>query len=150
MKDKGKYAEKNGWQHFRVCGDTVSLLFYPAPKFHDLANVISSVEFAYSKVNMFMIGGGVHNMVIHGENTNELVSWLLKLAGVKGKNADHVVVVGTHFRIIDLAPKPYRAYAQGPQGNAKIRLWNRLMKRYSGDYKFVDPYNITSSLTKAY
>ena len=24
------------------------------------------------------------------------------------------------------------------------------MKRYSGDYKFVDPYNITSSLTKAY
>ena len=78
------------------------------------------------------------------------MSWLLKLATVKGKNADHVVVVGTHFRIIDLAPKPYRAYAQGPQGNAKIRLWNRLMKRYSGDYKFVDPYNITSSLTKAY
>ena len=35
---------------------------------------------------MFVIGEGVHNIVIHGENTNELVSWLLKRAAVKGKN----------------------------------------------------------------
>ncbi len=151
MKQKKVLVDENGYRTISVCGGKTKLLFQSANQFGDLSGLSKSMNSRTSKIDIFIIGGGIHNMVRHGDNEKPLVSWLSRISSLKDKNTiDQIIVVGTHYRIIELAPKPYRRYAKGPQGNKKILRWNEIMKQNSGEYTFVNPYNITSSLTESY
>ena len=101
-----------------------------------------------------MFGNGVHEMVLAGDNTEPIQTWGLQVAeyGRQGV-AKHLVFMGIHSRIIELAPVPYREYARGPQGNAKIKLWNSIMLEVSnstGMFSAVDPFFITDQLDISY
>jgi len=152
MRRKKVLVDENGYRTIRVCGGRTKLLFQSANQFGDLSGLSKSINSLTSKIDVFVIGGGIHNMVTHGDNEKPLVSWLSRINSLKYKNTNigQIIVVGTHYRVIELAPKPYRDYAKGPQGNKKIFRWNEIMKQHSKAFTFVNPYNITSSLTESY
>eukprot|EP00505_MAST-04D_sp_SCG-Rhode-Island_P003741 Stramenopile-MAST_4_protein_3741 len=151
MRRKKVLVNENGYRTIRVCGGRTKLLFQSANQFGDLSGLSKSINSLTSKIDVFVIGGGIHNMVTHGDNEKPLVSWLSRINSLKYKNSiGQIIVVGTHYRVIELAPIPYRDYAKGPQGNKKIRRWNEIMKQHSEAFTFVNPYNITSSLTENY
>ena len=109
----------------------------------------------------------MHEMVIAGDDEGPVREWTRRVAAAVEPPpapadgaaaaakpvARGVVVLGTHARIAALAPKQYRAYAQGPQGNAKILQWNAAAAQEVATAAaagrpaaFVDPYRLTAGL----
>ena len=87
MRRKKVLVDENGYRTIRVCGGGTKLLFQSANQFNDLSGLSKSINSLASKVDVFVIGGGVHNMVTHGDNEKPLVSWLSRISSLKHKNA---------------------------------------------------------------
>jgi hypothetical protein len=137
-----------------VCGGGTRIVFSSAPRFSDLNAEENAITSGFGTLDLFFIGAGVHEMVSAGDDESAVREWARAVASLARRGiARHTVIVGTHARIIELAPQQYRGYAEGPQGNAKIRSWNAAIKAELGDdhsIEWVDPYAITVNLDKTY
>ena len=138
---------------YSLCGGSTTLSYRGARRFNDQQNIANTEQ---NKPDIWVLGSGVHMMVEYGDNTKpvtDFANWLSS-GGTSGFTK-HAIFQGTHFRIIERAPTPYRGYAQGPQGNAKIQKWNSIMidaasKAGSKVFDAIDPFVITSKLDKSY
>jgi hypothetical protein len=150
-----------------ACGGRASLAFIPAPRFSDLDSVLATVaERARGGVaDLLVVGAGVHEMVHAGDDEAPVRAWARRVTAAAGPApppadgtgvaARGAVVLGTHARIAALAPAQYRDYAEGPQGNAKIRGWNAATAKEVAaaaaagrPAAFVDPYRLTAELVR--
>jgi hypothetical protein len=150
----------SGTYTMSVCSGQARMIFRPAPLFGDLGAIEQAVAAVPGgSVDLLIMGAGVHEMVGAGDNEDGVRWWARSVAALtRSGAARRAVIVGTHSRIIERAPPQYREYAQGPQGNAKIRAWNAaIAAELRGVWAEVgnqtvglaDPYRITADLVRA-
>ena len=146
-----------------ACGGQTRMIFLPAPLFQDLGAIAQAAAAEPGgAVDLLIVGAGVHEMVNAGDDESAVRGWARSVAALaRSGAARRTVIVGTHARIAALAPPQYRDYAEGPQGNAKIRAWNaaiaaelRSARAEAGDHDqtigWVDPYRITAELVRTW
>jgi|TARA_B110000467_G_C18281571_1_gene458901 hypothetical protein len=132
-----------GTDEFYVCGNKTTLRYESRRTFHQIR------QSGVPQTDIWVLGSGVHQMVTFGKNEEALHSFINWLNTVQ-HSSEQILFIGTHHRIIDRAPAPYMEYAKGPQGNAKIQRWNRLFTHHAKRFTAIDPYNVTSRLTKSF
>ena len=153
LKQRGLYSDvgERGISEFNVCSGKTKIQFVGLNTFDAIQNYFDESD-KLSSIDLLIVGGGIHQMVTYGNDERRLLkfmTWLDNKAEEKtGKTK--VIYVGTHHRIIERAPTPYREYAEGPQGNTKIQRWNSLFCHGLNIAVCVDPYWITESLTHSY
>jgi hypothetical protein len=142
-----------------ACGGQTRMVFFPAPFFGDLGAVEQAVAAEPGgAVDLLIVGVGVHEMVDAGDDEGGVRGWARSVAALaRNGAARRAVVVGTHARIVERTPPQYREYAEGPQGNAKIRAWNAAIaaelrggwgEEGNQTVGWVDPYRITAGLVR--
>ena len=150
LKKLNLFSDRQG-PEFRVCHGTVRLRFAELRTFQEIRHEFDDAN-SFRNVDLFIVGAGIHQMVTYGENEDEIhnfITWLnAKAEALRGKTS--MIYVGSHRRIIERAPTPYRAYAAGPQGNKKIRRWNSIFCDHLKNAQCIDPFSVTESLPVGY
>lgn len=161
LKEKGFYEERNVLRDtsgrpvastsvFRVCQGSVHLHYAKANRFTDLPRVVAVLKSAREAQHPFAIwatGGGLWEMPQHPSDDSPMRRWVEAIVSHAGL-AEQTVYVGLHRRLVSRTPKRYQAYAQGPQGNARIRSWNAIAETVCGErgIKVVRTFGVTESL----
>jgi hypothetical protein len=132
---------------FTVCHGNVVLKYEGTNTFADIRNQWPTG----ANTDVWIVGSGVHQMVTFGKDETLVFQFAKWLDALQSQSpSTRMVYVGTHHRIIELAPTPYRGYAEGPQGNLKIKRWNQIFNETCKHVPVVDPYSITEALDLHY
>ena len=169
MANQWKYLENfgiieqmqaKGWlrgEVFTVCHGRTELVFKYGRLFSDLEAVAHHTKtYEPTLATALIFGSGVLQMTDHGDSTRALQDWALAMDACarSGTAASHVVFMGTHHRIPELAPAQYAPEAFDLQGNNKIMRWNRIVSDVArnGSARFVaiDAYAITDRMDATY
>ena len=109
---------------FTVCHGRTELVFKYGRLFSDLDPVAQHTRaYGPALATALIFGSGVLQMSDHGDLTRALHDWALALDACarSGSTASHIVFMGTHHRIPELAPAQYAPEAFDMQGNNKIQ-----------------------------
>jgi len=148
IKANGILTSVSGVSTFKVCNSRVKLHYTGEKRFKDIPLVVNKIKTL--GIDVWIVGAGIHEMVREGQSLDKIKNFAVWLS--EQETPRRIIYMGTHRRIASRAPKPYRKYAYGEQGNEKIRLWNSIMAAHptSSVLSVIDPYFITEGLKDNY